>query len=1260
MRFVQIATFVAGFCFAATLAHSQVATTGSIVGVVKDSTGAVIPGAVVVCIGQETGSRAETVTTDSGLYTCLSQVEGVYRVEGTAAGFSKGVVANVKVNVASSTTVDIRLEVGGTTETVQVEAQATPVITSTTAIQTTITGRQITELPLPTRSALDLAFQMAGASGGGGVRYASFNSLPKGALNVAIDGVNVQDNLLKSSSGGGFYTYIQPRIDSVDEVTVSSAANGASTGEGAVQITFVTKRGTNNWHGTAFEYLRNNALNANTWRNNAQGLPRQVLKLNQFGGNLGGPIIKNRLFIFGVWDEFRLPNSIARTRTVLKPSAINGIFTYRGTDNQERGVNVLQVAANNGFRSTPDANILGLLRQIDSLRAGGSVGITPSDLFRDTMSFNNLGFQRRFFPTVRTDYVINSRMQVEATYYYQGFRSQPDTLNGYDRTYPGFETLNGRPAEGGQNSNRFQGSMAWRWAVSAVMNNEFRVGLNGGSIVFAGGMDQGLYPGNTRLGFPLGLTSPLSLPRDSRRNTPVWTISDTYGWQKGKHTLNFGFSYTRISSWDKSIGTAVPLASMGITANDPANAMFTTANFPALNPNDQGSAAALYALLTGRLSGVAGVVNVNEETKKYSQYDPLTRREYQRQLGLFVTDSWRVRPSVTITAGLRWEYQGIPNSRNGIYTMPAGGYAGLFGVSGQDNLFKPGTLTGQASQLVAAGQSWNKQFANFAPNLGLAWSPTADSWWRRLIFGEGGALRFGYSINYTREGMNNFRGLAGANPGPTASAALVADRDFRSGSLFYDGTIPPLVTFPTAFAFPLPLSSFTFTSSASLNWFDPNLKPPRIHSYSIGIQRQVARDTVLEARYVGNIGDNLWRQNNLNEVNIVENGFLKEFQVAQNNLAVCTANRAACTGSATGALRFDNRGLPGQANTPILNAAFAGVAAGTSFASSTFVTALQQGTAGSMASTLNNSNLYMGNLTKVYPRNFFVVNPDAIGSGSYLLANGATSSYNSLQVELRRRMSQGLLLSANYTFAKGMSDAFADDSGSYKDVPTMRDYSLARGPSPYDIRHVFKMNWLYELPFGAGRPLVNSANGVLSRLVGGWQFNGVGRIQSGQPFQLTGGRATFNQLDAGVIPMVSRQELQSMVRVDKRANGTVFWTRPELIGSDGRANAQYLQVPTTAGQMGYQLFLYGLSLVRIDMTLAKRTRITERLGLELRAEALNAMNISNFMVGSPASSTASTSITGTTFGRTTNYYNDFNGSQDPGGRVIQLVMRLSF
>ncbi|MGH8246430.1 MAG: carboxypeptidase-like regulatory domain-containing protein [Gammaproteobacteria bacterium] len=1250
------------FLLAAGFLAAQVIVTGKLSGTVTDATGAVVPNARVRVWSDETGTTFHLATNEVGAYFLAAVPSGTYSVEVIAPGFRKGVVRGVKVDVSNPALADVKLEVGATTETVQVEAAATPIATETTTVGTTITGRQITELPFTSRDALDLALLMPGASSGGAPRATSFNALPKGAINITMDGLNTQDNLLKSSFGGGFFTYIRPRIDAIDEFSISTAVAGAeSAAEGAVQIKFVTKRGTNNWHGGLFWYHRNTALNANYYFNNLTGQRRQEMKLNQWGGKAGGPIIKNRLFIFGVFDEFRLPESRLRTRTVLKTEAVDGNFRYLGTDGAERVVNLLQVAGAANFPSTPDPAIRAALTKIDSLRSGGQAGITPSDRFRDLMSFNNPGSQLRRFPTGRLDWNINDRVQWEAVWNYQYFSSFPDNLNSADRTYPGFERIGNFQTEGGQYSNRFSVTTALRWLVTPHMNNEFRYGVSGGTVAFRPEINPRMFNNDMRVAFPLSLTSPLTLALPSRRNTPIKQFSDNLGWARGRHTLNFGGSFTLLTAWDQSLGNAVPTASLGVVGSDPVAAVIGGANLPAISAGDLTNARALYALLTGRISQTAGVINVNEKENKYAAFSPLTRRERQIEYGIYATDNWRLRPTLTLNYGLRWEFQGVPTDTNGIYTSP--GYDGLWGRSGVGNLFRPGTLAGSATAYnLRNGAAYRDDWNNFAPSFGFAWSPASENSLLKAVFGKGGAFRAGYSISYNREGLNHYRSYAG-NPGPTARTDLFADRDYPAGSLLLRNPIPAATPFPASFSFPLAQSVFTYSTTGPL-WFDPNLRVPYVQSWSAGIQREVFKDTVLEARYVGNHGTSLWRATNINEVNIFENGFLQEFIAAQNNLSICAASRAACTGSATGALRFDNRGLAGQANLPILSAAFSGVALASGFGSGTFVTQLQEGQAGRVANTIGTSGTFFPNMLRGgYPANFFFLNPDAAGASVWLLQNASHSTYHALQVELRRRFSRGLQFNTNYTWSHGLTDYYADSSDSSSTFITLRNTNLNKGVSPYDIRHQIKSNWIYELPFGDGQRW-RTGSGVVDRIIGGWEFHGIARLQSGRPFKLNSGRWTVNQQDSGIIPKISRDQLQSMVKVVKDPNRRVYYLDRRLIGADGRANPEFFETPTTPGQQGTYLHLYGPRFIRFDLSAVKKTRIRESLNVEIRAEFLNAFNNINFMVGGPTAAQvfdiAGTNIQNTSFGRITDAYNDISTTSDPGGRIVQLVLRINF
>jgi hypothetical protein len=309
-------------------------TNGSIAGSVIDPQGATVPNATVNVKNHESGFERTTTTTENGSFSIPQLPVGIYRVSvESTSGFKKAVVANVKVEVGTPSTVNILLELGSPAETVTIVGGGEVLQTQTATIGTTLTGRQITDLPTASRDALDLVLAMPGTTTVGRPRQSSVNGLPKGALNITLDGINVQDNMLKSNDG--FFTFIRPRTDSIGEVTVSTSTPGAeSSGEGAVQIKFVTLSGTNEYHGGVYWYHRNPALNANYWFNNRDlppdpvtgKAPQNRILLNQPGGKFGGPISipglfsgKDKAFFFVNYEEYRLPEKTLRTRNIRAP-----------------------------------------------------------------------------------------------------------------------------------------------------------------------------------------------------------------------------------------------------------------------------------------------------------------------------------------------------------------------------------------------------------------------------------------------------------------------------------------------------------------------------------------------------------------------------------------------------------------------------------------------------------------------------------------------------------------------------------------------------------------------------------------------------------------------------------------------------------------------------------------------------------------------------------------------------------------------------
>ncbi|HEY1339484.1 MAG TPA: carboxypeptidase-like regulatory domain-containing protein [Bryobacteraceae bacterium] len=1289
---MKIRSCVAGLLLlAAAGARAQVTSTSTLSGTVLDTTGAVIPGAAITVQNEATGVEFHVVTAANGTFSVPALPSGMYAVAVEAKGFKRAQVPNIKLDVGIPTDVQVRLEIGSQTETITVQGESAILQTQTSAVATTLQGRQIVELPLVSREALDLALYLPGITTPGRPRTSTVDGIGKASINITMDGINVQDNNGKSTDG--FYTYVRPRLDAVQEVTVSTGASGAdNTGEGAVQVKFITRSGTNDFHGSLYEYHRNPSLNANYWFNNRDSAPdpatgkapRTRVLLNQFGGRAGGPIViprlfngHNKAFFFVNYEEFRLPEQGLRTRSIFDPATEAGTFQYNATGGV-RQVNLLSLATANGQTATIDPTIGKLLGDIRSTVNQGSVAAS-SDPNIQRFTFINKGGQIRKFTTVRFDVNLNTKNSLEFSWNYQylGYTGAPmDFLNNSDPAFPGFPNHASIP------SNRFSGVIAWRSTLTARIVNELRAGLQGGTILFFPEVNIGQFTGPVanQQGFNLGInvagiTSATVQNSPNRSNTPVKQINDNLNIARNAHTLQFGFSFTQVNRWAQNY-SAVPSISFSVDPTDPASAMFTTANFAGASSTDLTNAKNIYAVLTGRVTQISANAQL-DESGKYVYNGISTQRYQQRETGFFGQDSWRARKDLTINVGLRWEVQFPFIALNQRFATTT--YAGLFGVSGENNLFKPGTLTGQPTQFnqLPIGQhAFNTQWANFAPSLGVAWNPDVESPVLRFILGAHGrgVIRAGYSLAYTREGNAAFAFLAN-NPGGFVSAT----RNSSTGNLVTGtggDTLPLLLRQPSRLGPPpfdaAPVYPMSGVVTNSVNAIDPNLKMPYVQTWSFGIQREIGHDMVLEVRYLGDHDLRDWTTRNLNEVNFIENGFLDEFRAAQANFQ---ANMAAGRGTT-----FAYFG-PGTNTAPLptILAYFSGVPASqagdrTKYTSSLFSNSTYYNTLaivnpnpGTFVQNLatNSAAQRASALAAGVPSNFFVVNPDKLG-GANLLTNFGGSTYNAGTVDLRRRLSRGLLFDVNYTFSKSIAD-----------IATSVRFGPSKAVSQLNITHALKANWLYELPFGKGKRLLGDAHGVLGAVISGWGINGGGRIQSGAPFSLGNVRLVG----------MTRQELQSAVGMRFNDGAKLAYYLPQDIidntirafntsatsangyGAQGAPTGRYIAPANSPGCVeaytgqcgGTSLILYGPHFTRFDISAVKKTRITERVNLELRGEFLNAFNNIDFVVGSANNNTNTAgTLSSNSFGQVTEAYRDTSTTYDPGGRLVQLVLRINF
>jgi hypothetical protein len=726
-----------------------------------------------------------------------------------------------------------------------------------------------------------------------------------------------------------------------------------------------------------------------------------------------------------------------------------------------------------------------------------------------------------------------------------------------------------------------------------------------------------------------------------------------------------------VNTWSTAFNntTFVPTVNFAPLAIDPIlSSVFVASNFPGANVTDlQTNAPALYALLTGRVSAVNRAVILDDETRQYGKFQPVVRNR-QREFGFYGQDSWRVNSRLTFNYGLRAAKQNPPINLNGIYTRA--GYEGIWGVSGVGNLFAPGVLTGQAPQLRLAdrGEAGYNQRIQWSPSAGFAYMlPKTSFKPLEILFGKSGqsVLRAGYAISTLREDAGSFA-VWGGNRGRTV-AVNVDPQNFPqnfgpAGSVLFRNPLPSRAA-PTTPSFPL-----AALAGDTISEFHPDLKVGYVQSWDIGFQRELTRDTVMEIRYIGNHGTRLWRTINLNEINIFNNGFLQEFKIAQSNLALArqttpTSNQYA--------------GLAGQQPLPIIATAI-----GNNTDAQTALR-LTQGQAGALANTIATTAAQMNRLTAAgRPINLFQVNPTLLSGSANLLVNGSDTNYNGLQIEVRRRMSAGLLIQGSYVWAHSITNAFSN--GRAGEFTTFRDVGYDKSPSPYDIRHAFKINWLYDLPFGPKRRFLTNLNQVVVRkAIEGWQLASVGRVSTGAPLRFTSGRATYNSNDSGVtFNNITAKEVQDLMQIRKTTQvnngvfqGVVYYLPQSLIDNTlaafetgGRTlaqldrNAPYIGPANTAGELGTRMFLYGPTQQKWDISLIKKTSIGERANIEFRAQALNVFNLTNFFLFAPGNNVTTNAAIGSTFGQvpTNGAYRDLANTNDVGGRMIEFVLRLNF
>jgi Carboxypeptidase regulatory-like domain len=1263
---------------------------GSISGTVFDSEGAVVPAAQVTATDSGTGAVFTVKTSGEGTFTIPGLSFGTYAVNIVAAGFRQWEANSVQVITAQDSNLRATLVVGGASEVVTVEDVQAPIDSSSSELKTHVDRKQIMDLPSTTRNPLDFATQMAGVTSTGAATAGTsvMNGLRGSSNNLVQDGIDVRDSFIKTS---GFAAAGNITLESIGEFSITGQNVGADSGDGVVQIRMSTTRGGNQFHGTAFYAGRNDAFNANTWTNNYTGTPRPILRQNRYGGSIGGPVTipkvyhgKDRTFFFFSYSVFQRHFQNTDARTVLTAPARTGLFTYQGADGQNHSINLLTTSSRglpiNAFTKTLiDATPLPV--------AGGSVSVNPTSgdgLNIVGIRFNSPGSELDKLYDIRIDHkIVESRRWgthwLEAVWHWEHDPTSPST----DAQFP----------QGVANScvgsvcsiatatefHQRLGALAINSTFGQSIFNEIRFGFSrpefsflppnplqrAYNVYFPGVVNQSPNPAANAISNPEYAYDPQG------RLSPFYSLADNFTKVKGAHTIKLGFlvssasthRYNDFAGGSGVNGGVVPVVLLGSNANN-GDGLSNCAGFPSLPAGTTGSsictrAQNIYTSLVGLVNNVSQTFNaIPGQGYVAGLTDSFFIRE--RSYNFYGQDSWRVRPNITVNAGLRWEIVPAPDMVNQRMLVPGKElgdvtpYGSLFQTNPNFTYNDLLSNLSSSTQLVPGGSSngnpfWNTKYNNFAPSIGVAWQPDSKT-----------VVRSGYSISYVRDTLTLISNVTTSNLGLHTGAAVTPAAGDPQAVLN-----PSLNQVLPAPPFGVPqaqyknfLASFSSTGGSGIYAIDPNLRTPYVQQWSFGIQRELSQSTAIEVRYVGNHSTGMYRGDDLDQPNMTP-ALLSEFNQASTNLAVCSANRTACTGSATGALRFDNRGLPGQAALPTLEK----INFPTSFYSSTTFT--NQFNAGQLAPGqfwyLVSNNCTQQFLTGAgckglgtLPANFFLPNP--LTSFDQVLTNGMSSSYNALQAEVRRRLSHGVQFQANYTWSKVYSNSGI--TGSQSELDRTLDFNQQnynRTRADFDIHHTFHLNGVYEIPVGRGRRWLS--HGFTGRVFEGWQTGGLWTSRSGIPMTLASGLGTVNRTTASTtnpaVPLVAYAGAicKAVGVYEDPARGALFLPANYINFSSSNtslgANSAVLTNPGpgSLGDHGLYKGCSGPNLNQVDMNFVKKQKLTERVTLEFRTEMFNIFNHPNF------SPTATNNINNSGFGTLTTNFT---------AREIQFNARISF
>jgi hypothetical protein len=1146
------ALFVAVSVFLAlTLAFAQVSTS-RLEGTIEDSTGSVVPGAKVEVVNTKTQIRQSVTADGQGRYIFVSLPPGEYNLTVEATGFRKAVRSALVLNVAQTVSETIKLEVGAITESVVVEANTVRVTTTDAQVGNTISLRDIDVLPVLGRGPIGLAVYNPGVQiDPSDSSYSRVNGTRQGSNNATLDGMEVNDPVAPRLG----LTMTPMTNDTVEEFRIVTTGGKAEYGRSAGgQVQMITRSGTNEFHGKAWDYLRNTVLNANNFYNNQSGGTRPKFVQNQFGGSGDGPIRKDKTFFFGEYDGRRTRQEVVRNRTVPSTELKQGVYRWYtpGTTNLQTFDIFRNDPRSKGMDSvlkslyakypTPNNTDLG-----DKLNSVGFRFNNPANSFNDQYTF-------------KIDHQLTSNNRLFFRYSWMRTYSI-DSINSADAAFPG-------EPQGQQGGHRWGWSAGSDWNLSPTMVNELRVGQQRTNSDFLRPrLHETMYVTNT-------FTDPGQPTNFAQgRTVPMWQITDNLSKIYGKHTIKVGAQVRLVRQYGWREDYIWPTVYFS-TSYAPVPASIGPSGSSNIASADRTRFESMYNELLGRIGYVYGTF-YSDLQNFLPEGKGRERNHRYNELGFFVQDDWKVNRRLTLNAGLRYDFFGVPYERDG-----------LQGVADQaalmNSVYQSNNIT-----IKKGGSFWNNDLNNFAPRLGFAYDLTGDG---------KTSIRGGTGVYYDRlinAALTAFDSLPGFSTGSYQYPNTTSGADVRVS----DG-VPALVK-PAA-----PQLTVPVTRSNSISVPIPNLRTGYVAQFSLNVQREVFRNTVLELGYVGTRGIKLFMHQNVNQHRI-NDGFLAAFK----ELAALKASAP----STNPLVR-----MFGSASTAV-----------SAIGSSN----LDNGIVGTAANTVDTN--YYSRYGNAGLNDFYLKNYPQF-TQAYLGTNNGRSYYNSMQISVRRQTG-ALKFSLNYTFSKSM-DNWANEGNGTSNGSAMDWFNLAlnRGRSDFDHTHSFNGTLSYRLPFGRGRQFLSGAPRIVDALLGGWDVGLLPTWQSGSVFSVSSGRAIGP--NNGASAWATYNGDRSIGKLERRGDGVYFF-------SDDQKSKFGFPEAGTVGTAGRNTFR-GPRFFNADISILKRFRVTEKSSVQYRAEAYNLSNTPNW------STPAATLTTFQSVGK-------FSGTVG-SARVMQMALRFEF